>query len=53
MAASCATSSSRLIHRELDARAVDRRRMADWHGRAKAIIADYKLAAYRAHKERG
>lgn len=42
-----------VLHRELDARAVDRHHMAHWHARAKTLVNEYKLAAYRAHQERG
>jgi hypothetical protein len=42
-----------VIDRDLDARAVDRRLMVDWHKRAKALVTSYKVAAHRQHQARG
>jgi hypothetical protein len=39
-----------VIHREADARTVDRRGLAEWHGRAKTIINEFKVAAYKASR---
>jgi hypothetical protein len=36
----------RVIHGELDARAVDRSQVRDWRGQAKALINEYNMATY-------
>jgi len=41
-----------VIHRDLDARAVDRHGMAAWHGRAKSLMNSTKATAYDLHRDR-